>query len=134
MTIIIAAILTGAITGVVSGMMGIGGGAIMVVLAISLLHISQHAAQAAALAAIVPTALIGAAKHHRNGFINYRTGLYLAIGGMIGGLGGSYLANLLSETVLQKMFSLFFGIISIQLFVSSYKQAPAESREDQNRA
>jgi len=120
--IIALSILTGVITGILSGMLGIGGGAVMVALAISFLHISQHAAQAAALAAIIPTALTGVAKHHKNKLVNYRAGMYLAIGGMIGGFGGSYIANMLNEAVLQKVFSIFFAIISIQLFISSYKK------------
>ena len=84
MMIIIFGILIGIITGTLSGLLGIGGGAIMVVLCTSLLHVSQHVAQAVALAAIIPTSFVGAAKHHKNGLINYKVGIYLAIGGILG--------------------------------------------------
>ncbi|OOM77345.1 sulfite exporter TauE/SafE family protein [Clostridium sp. BL-8] len=121
MTIIILTILAGVITGILSGMLGIGGGAIMVVIMISLLGVTQHIAQAAALAAIIPTAFVGAAKHHKNGLINYKVGIYLAIGGVIGSLIGANCANILSEDILCKVFSAFFAIIGIQLLITSFK-------------
>lgn len=120
-TIIILTILAGLITGVLSGMLGIGGGAIMVVIMISLLGVTQHVAQAAALAAIIPTAFVGAAKHHKNDLINYKVGIYLAIGGVIGSLVGANFANILSEGMLCKVFSVFFAVIGIQLLITSFK-------------
>ena len=124
MMFILLAILTGAFTGILSGMLGIGGGAIMVAVAISLLHISQHIAQAVALAAIIPTAFVGAAKHHKNGLINYKVGIYLAIGGIVGGFIGAYFANILNDYMLCKVFSLFFAFIGIQLLMTSFKAQP----------
>lgn len=121
MTIIILTILAGVITGILSGMLGIGGGAIMVVILISLLGVTQHIAQAAALAAIIPTAFVGAAKHHKNGMIDYKVGIFLAIGGIIGSFAGAYCANILSENMLCKVFSVFFAVIGIQLLITSFK-------------
>lgn len=118
---IILSILTGMLTGVLSGLLGIGGGAILVVIAISILNVSQHIAQGAALAAIVPTAITGVIKHHKNGLINYKVGIYLVIGGCVGSFLGSYAANMLNDLMLQKIFSIFFGIIGLQLLISSFK-------------
>lgn len=119
--IIILSILTGILTGILSGLLGIGGGAIMVAIVISVLHITQHVAQAAALAAIIPTAFVGAAKHHKNGLINYKVGIYLAIGGIVGGFIGAYCANILDENILRKVFSVFFAFIGMQLLITSFK-------------
>lgn len=120
-TIIILTILAGAITGILSGMLGIGGGAIMVVIMISLLSVTQHVAQAVALAAIIPTAFVGAVKHHKNGLINYKVGIYLAIGGILGSFIGANCANILSEDMLCKIFSVFFAVIGVQLLITSFK-------------
>jgi uncharacterized membrane protein YfcA len=118
---IIFGIVTGIITGTLSGLLGIGGGAIMVVLCTSFLHVSQHVAQAAALAAIIPTSFVGAAKHHKNGLINYKIAIYLAIGGIFGSFFGASIANILNEDMLRKIFSLFFAVIGIQLLITSFK-------------
>ncbi len=121
MITIILSILTGILTGILSGMLGIGGGAIMVAIMISLLSVTQHVAQAAALAAIIPTAFVGAAKHHKNGLIDYKVGIFLAIGGIIGSFIGANCANILNEYMLSKIFSIFFAVIGIQLLITSFK-------------
>ena len=118
----ILAIVTGLVTGVFSGLLGIGGGAILVASAVLFMGVPQHMAQAAALASMIPTALVGAVKHHRNKLINYQYGPYLAAGIILGGMLGAYLANHLSESLLRKLFSIFFALMSVQMFRSSYKQ------------
>ena len=118
---ILIAILAGLTTGVLSGLLGIGGGAILVVAAVMFMGIGQHAAQAAALVAMIPTALVGVAKHHRNKMIKYKVVPYLAVGLIFGGMAGAYIANSISETLLRKIFSVFFAVMSVQMLWSSYK-------------
>jgi uncharacterized protein len=118
---IIAAVLTGVVTGVLSGLLGIGGGAVFVASAVLLLGVSQHAAQAAAIAAMIPTAIVGVIRHHRNRLINYRLAALLAAGAMAGGFIGAYAANITPELVLRKIFSIFFAIMSVQMFWSSIR-------------
>ena len=122
MMYVMTAVFSGAFTGVLSGLLGIGGGAILVVVSVFLLGLSQHMAQAAAILAMVPTALVGVWKHHKNGLINYRVALLLAVGALVGSLVGAYIANMLSGEALRKLFSLFFGLISLQQFWTSRKK------------
>lgn len=130
---LVIGILTGFVTGVLSGLLGIGGGAILVASAVSFMGISQHMAQAAAIASTIPTALVGVMNLHRKKLVNYPVAFYLAIGmaiGMaIGGVLGAYLANMLSGPALKKVFSVFFAIMSIQMFWTSRdkKEPPAET-------
>lgn len=119
------AILTGLTTGILSGLLGIGGGAILVASAVVFMGIGQHAAQAAALVAMIPTALVGVAKHHRNKMIHYEVVPYMAAGLILGGAVGAYIANSISEVLLRRIFSAFFGIMSLQMFWSSYQQGKA---------
>lgn len=126
---IILGILTGIVTGILSGLLGIGGGAITVVMVISLLHIPQQAAQAVALAAIIPTTFVGAAKHHKNGLVDWKVGIFLAIGGIVGSLIGANCANILNESALCKVFSLFFAFIGIQLLRTSFKKTEKNNKD-----
>lgn len=119
--IILIAISTGILTGVLSGLLGIGGGAILVVSAVFLMGLNQHMAQAAAIVAMIPTALVGVWRHHQNGLINYRVAAVLAAGALVGSVCGAYIANSLPEIMLRKIFSVFFIMMSIQLFWSSRK-------------
>lgn len=126
------AIITGMTTGILSGLLGIGGGAILVASAVVFMGIGQHAAQAAALVAMVPTALVGVAKHHRNKMINYQVAPYLALGLIFGGAVGAYVANSISDILLRKIFSAFFAIMSLQMFWSSYKQGKLEKEAEKS--
>ncbi|MDT8902494.1 TSUP family transporter [Anaeroselena agilis] len=129
---IVLAILTGVLTGILSGLLGIGGGAIFVVAAVFFLGVPQHAAQAAAIAAMIPTAIVGVVKHHRNRLIDYRYLPYLAAGIILGGMVGAYVANITADIVLRRLFSAFFALMSIQMFWSSFRQgrkAPAKQQD-----
>jgi len=102
----IAALLaSGALAGFLSGMMGVGGGAIMVPALVLVLGHSQYTAQGSSLAAMVPAGSVGAYTHWRLG--NVVTGVLLGlIPGIILGtfLGGS-LAHLLTEANLRLVFA-----------------------------
>lgn len=123
------AILTGVVTGILSGLLGIGGGAIFVAAGVFFLGVPQHAAQAAAIAAMIPTAVVGVIKHHRNKLIDYRYVSYLAVGIVLGGMVGAYVANITADIVLRRLFSAFFAIMSVQMFWSSFKK-DKKSREN----
>lgn len=115
-------LLIGIITGILSGLLGIGGSGVMVVLAVSFIGVTQHLAQAAAMAASIPIALVGAVNLHRKKLVNYQVAFFLAIGVVLGGILGAYIANLVSGAILKKIFSIVFGCISIQMFWTARKK------------
>lgn len=117
--LIVFGILTGLITGICSGMLGIGGGAIMVAIAVAYMDIPQHIAQGAALAAMIPTALVAVLKHRKAGLIHKEVAKQLVIFGILGSLIGSSIANNLDEIALGKVFSIFFLIIGIRMMLPS---------------
>lgn len=121
-------LLIGLIAGILSGLLGIGGSGVMVVFAVSLLGTAQHAAQAAAMAASIPIALMGVINLHRKKLINYQVALYLAIGIALGGMIGAYIANMTPGPVLKKIFSLFFGMMSIQMFWTARGKGNPENK------
>jgi uncharacterized protein len=97
----------GLFTGVVSGLMGIGGGNVMVPASTILLGLGQHQAQGVSLLVIVPTAISGALSHYRRGNVNVRVALLLAPGAVLGGLIGARVAQALSGDQLR----IDFGIL-----------------------
>jgi uncharacterized protein len=100
---------TGVAAGFISGMMGVGGGAIMVPLMVLLAGINQHLAQGTSLLVMVPAGIIGASTHYRLG--NVRTNIVwgMVVGAMGGGYLGATAANLLPGSILTLIFC-GFGI------------------------
>ncbi len=98
-------VLTGAATGFLSGMMGVGGGTIMIPPMVLLAGMSQHVAQGTSLLAMVPVSISGALTHYRLG--NVETGIIrgLVAGAVVGGYLGGTAANLLPDLYLKVIFS-----------------------------
>ncbi len=113
----LALLLTGAVTGFFSGMMGVGGGAIMVAAMVLFMGFSQHTAQGSALLAMVPAGAVGAYTHWRLGNVVTRVLPGLILGIIIGTFGGSSLALHLSEAHLRLVFAamlIWLGIRDIR--------------------
>jgi len=103
---IVVLLLTGALTGFLSGMMGIGGGGIMIAALVLLLDTGQHTAQGTALAAMVPTAIIGSWTHFRLGNVRHDALIPLVAGILIGSYLGGAAAHLVPETELRVLLCL----------------------------
>ncbi|CAN5379446.1 hypothetical protein BH23ACT9_BH23ACT9_34710 [soil metagenome] len=113
--VIIGLALTGLATGLLSALMGVGGGVVMVPAMVVGFGFGQHLAEGTSLAVIIPTAIAGAWRHTRNGYTQWRTGLTVGAGGAAGGLFGGTLAQLLAADVLQAAFAVLLVVTSLRL-------------------
>lgn len=110
-------LVSGALAGFLSGMMGVGGGAIMVPAMVLLVGLTQHTAQGSALLAMVPAGSVGAFTHWRLGNVaaSLLTGLIPGI--FLGTYLGGNLAHLLSEAALRLIFAavlIYLGLRDIR--------------------
>jgi uncharacterized membrane protein YfcA len=127
------ALAVGLFTGILSGLMGIGGGNIMVPASTILLHLGQHVAQGVSLIVIVPTAISGAWSHYKRGNVNLRVTLLLAPGAVLGGLIGAQVAQLLPGNQLRIAFGIllaYFALryLGIESWLVNRLRAPREVR------
>lgn len=104
--LIAVAIAVGFGTGVLSGLLGVGGGVIFVPAAVLLLGLTQHDAQGVSLAVIIPISIVGALSHHRLGNVDRRAVVLLGITAVIGGVVGAVIAQQLSNEALRVIFGL----------------------------
>jgi uncharacterized membrane protein YfcA len=102
---VIVLMLTGIVTGFLSGMMGVGGGTIMVPAMVLLAGFTQHTAQGSSLLAMVPAGGVGAYTHWRLGNVNTKILAGLIPGILIGTFLGSSLAHIISEDALRLIFA-----------------------------
>jgi uncharacterized protein len=108
----IAAVVMGAAAGVLSGLLGVGGGILFVPALTLALGLSQVKAEATSLLAIIPVALIGAWSQHRYGNVDLREGAIVGLLSAVGVAGGVALANTLPERALR------FGFAALLLAVA----------------
>jgi uncharacterized membrane protein YfcA len=112
---VIEALLIGVAAGVVAGLLGVGGGALFVPALTIGLGLSQIDGEATSLLAMIPVALVGAARQRANGNADVRTGLELGLLASAGAAGGAVIANVVPQRALEIGFGLLILVIAGQL-------------------
>jgi len=107
-------IVTGMLVGVTSGLLGIGGGALMVPLLVIGLGMTQHLAQGTSLAAMVPSGISGTIAHMRTGSLRADAVLGLVPGIALGSWTGGRLALGMASGTLQMVFSVVLVLLGIE--------------------
>ena len=106
----------GLVTGVLSGLLGVGGGALMVPVFLYVFKMDMHKAIGTSLAVIIFIAAIGSIKHFFAGNIEIK-GLWLfIIAALLGGWLGAVLATVMPVTILKKIFAIFLLFIAAFMF------------------
>ncbi|MFZ7104345.1 MAG: sulfite exporter TauE/SafE family protein [Peptococcaceae bacterium] len=105
----------GVITGIVNGLLGIGGGTILIPAMIFLLGEKQHKAHGTSLAIILPTALISAIIYKYNNYLDLSLSLKVALGAVVGGYIGAKLMNKIPAQSLKKLFGIFMVIAGLRM-------------------
>lgn len=113
---IIAYVLLGLTAGIMSGLIGIGGGVIIVPALIYLFGLSQHQAQGTTLALLVPPiGLLAAWTYYRQGYVNLTIAIFVCMGFFVGGLLGAKVATGLSSEILRKVFGVVLLLIALHM-------------------
>ena len=110
--------LIGLVSGVASGLFGVGGGIVMVPAMLFFLSppirdIKQ--AVGTSLAVIIPTALIGSYKHFTQGNVDWRTALALAPLALVGGYTGAWLTTQIPAENLKRAFGGLLILVGARL-------------------
>lgn len=123
---LIAYLAIGALSGVLAGLFGVGGGAVMVpalMLLFGALGIGgdwmAHLAVGTSLATIIGTGAASTLAHHRRGGVRWDLVWPLAPGIVIGALAGAALAGWIPGLWLQRIFAVFLASVGVRLLMTS---------------
>jgi uncharacterized protein len=119
---VILAIAMGAAGGVISGLLGVGGGIMFVPALTLVLSLSQVKAEATSLLAIIPVAFVGALRQRSYGNVRVRDGAVLGAVSAAGVVGGVALANDLTQRALRIGFAALLVVVAAQ-FLRRYWHA-----------
>ncbi len=116
-TTVLILVLIGLAAGILSGFAGVGGGVIIIPALIMLLGMSQFEAQGTSLAMMIPPiGILAAINYYKDGYINWKYALILAIFFVVGGYLGSKLALSISQSMVKKSFAVFIILIGVKMF------------------
>ncbi len=117
LTTIIILIIIGLAAGILSGLVGVGGGIIMVPLFVLFLGLSQHNAQGLSLAVMLPPVTFLAVYNYQKagGGIDWKVALIVSVLFIIGGFLGSKIALQIDQRMLKKIFGVAMLIVAVKL-------------------
>ena len=112
-------IVIGILAGILSGVVGVGGGLIIIPLLIILLDLSQHEAQGTSLAVMLPPiGILAAINYHKAGFVKWEYAMIIAITFIIGGYFGSKYAVILRPEIVKRVFGIVMLIGALKMIFS----------------
>ncbi len=107
--------LIGLVSGITSGLFGVGGGLVMVPAMMFFMGLPIKTAIGTSLVVIIPTALASAGKHYSQGNVNWPTALSLAPTAIAGGYLGAWLTTQLPAENLKRAFGGFMILVGARL-------------------
>ena len=113
-SMIVLALCLGLVAGVMSGLLGVGGGILFVPLLLAL-GLGQVEAAATSLLAIIPTAAVGAMRQSRYGNLRVRPALVIGVASIVGVEVGVRIATSVPEHFLRRLFGALLVAIAVQL-------------------
>ena len=112
-------LLLGLVAGILSGLIGIGGGIIIVPALVFIFGLTQHQAQGTTLALMVPPiGILAAWTYYQKGFVDLRIAALVCAGFVIGGLLGAKLATNLSNVILEKIFGVALLLVALKMILA----------------
>jgi hypothetical protein len=113
---ILIILVIGIITGVMAGMLGIGGGLVVIPALVMVMGMSQQSAQGTSLAMMLPPiGILAAYNYYKAGYVDIRIALLLAVAFIAGSYFGSKLAIRIPQEALKKIFGVFLLLVAIKM-------------------
>jgi uncharacterized membrane protein YfcA len=128
-------IVIGLASGMLSGMVGVGGGLIIVPALIFFLAFSQKEAQGTSLGILLlPVGILGVLQYYKQGYVDIKVVLLVSLGFVLGNYFGSKLALSLPEEKLKKIFAIFLIVIAVKiLFIDKYSKENKRQTTDKEQ-
>jgi uncharacterized membrane protein YfcA len=123
---IIILILVGICAGIMSGLIGVGGGIVIVPALVYILGFSQLDAQGTSLAMIMfPVGILGVMQYYKQGHVDFHIVLILALGFVLGSFIGSKISiYILSQETVKKIFAILMILLAIKMLFFDKKTNP----------
>jgi uncharacterized membrane protein YfcA len=118
-SILLLLLVIGLVTGIMAGMLGIGGAIIMIPALVLLMGFSQQMAQGTSLAVMLPPiGILAAYNYWKAGQVNLIFAIILAVAFIIGSYFGSKYALTISQAVLRKIFGILLLLVAAKMLLT----------------
>jgi uncharacterized membrane protein YfcA len=112
---IAALVAIGVATGILAGLLGVGGGVVMVPAMMMLLQMPSAMAKGTSVAVIIPTAIMGTFRNRSKNNVDLRAAGILGLGGILSATAGGWISARMSDTVSNVLFATLLIIVATRL-------------------
>lgn len=112
-------LLMGLAAGILSVLLGVGGGVIMVPALMYLLGMNIKVATATSLAVIIPTALVGTIGRAHAGQVDWKVAGLVAVGAVAGAFAGARLVAIIPDLWLKRCFGALLLFTAVRMLLST---------------
>jgi uncharacterized protein len=114
--IVIILVLIGLFAGMLSGLIGVGGGIIIVPALVFFLGFTQHEAQGTSLGLLLlPVGVLAVANYYKQGYVDIKVVAIMCAAFVIGGWLGSKLSLALPADIVKKIFAIVLFYTAIKM-------------------
>lgn len=111
-------LILGLISGILSGMVGIGGGIVIVPALVYFLGYTQHQAQGTVLFMfLLPIGILGVFNYYNAGHIEFKTAFIIASTFIVGSYFGSKISIAVDQATLKKVFGIILFLVSLKMIL-----------------
>ena len=113
---ILILVIIGVAAGILGGLVGVGGGIIIVPSLVYFLSFSQKSAQGTSLGLLLlPVGIFGVMQYYKQGHVDLKVVLIIAIGFLAGSYFGSKIALSLPQETVRKIFAIMLLLIAFKM-------------------
>lgn len=116
MNTILILLCVGLAAGMLSGLVGVGGGIIIVPALVFFMGMTQHEAQGTSLAVLLlPVGILAVVAYYKAGYVDLKSTALMASTFVIGGYFGAKLAIHIDQQMVKKIFGIFLIIVAVKM-------------------
>jgi hypothetical protein len=118
----LALVLVGVVTGVTSGLLGVGGGIVMIPAMVVFLGIPAAVAKGSSLAVIIPTAVVGTSRNVAKVNADLRVAALVGLSGVVSSFGASQISVGLDEQLSNRLFAALLLVVAAKMLWDSRRR------------
>jgi uncharacterized membrane protein YfcA len=118
----IALVAIGVATGVLAGLLGVGGGVVMIPAMMVMLGLPNVIAKGTSLAVIIPTAITGTLRNRSASNVDIRAAVIVGVGGILSAVAGGWISARLSDSLSNALFATLLVVVAGRLVIQESRR------------
>lgn len=114
-------VLIGLVTGILAGLLGVGGGIVMVPAMILLFNVPPAVAKGTSAFVIIPTAIMGTWRNRAKRNTHLKAALVIGVAGIVTAAIGGVIADKMSDDVSNVLFASLLTVVAVRLLWQLYR-------------